>query len=169
MKLQFNPTNKIIIIDEEGEIKYASLYIKIRQWEASVDGIVYDTIAEGVTHKKSLDGKIESSCMTLHNGWRLSSDNKVSIVDGFVEGRDKDGNYYNPVVEESRDNISLLIEDLEQGKFVPTESQKQYALSRAKLFGEDWEVVTQPSPIISRKADASESVKPPKTGPPFKL
>ena len=155
ISLSFNPSEKMITIIDSGIVDFLPLYRAIREWEASAQGITHDVILEGSGNIELIDGTRTPRAMIFVNGWKLSSENLISIVDGYVTGRNSEGKYTHPIHYDSIEKIQLLSSDLDEREFVPTEAQKRYAISRGYLFGGDWEVVFEPKPTIRRKLDAS--------------
>lgn len=155
MKLSFVPNKLHVIVEDSGEIDFLTLYRTIREWEASSEGIVFSAVLEGSGNIQLPGGSRTPRTMIFLGGWKLKSDEQITIVNGYVTGRNKDG-YYNPIAEESRDNIRILSSEKDETDFVPTEAQKRYALEQGRLYSEDWEVLTEPRPTVRRKGDASE-------------
>jgi hypothetical protein len=130
----------------------------IREWEASSEGIVLPVVLEGSGNIELPDGNRTPRTMIFLGGWKLKSDEQIAIVNGYVTGRNEFG-YYNPIAEESRDNIRILSSERDETDFGPSEAQKRYALEQGKLFSEDWEVLTEPSLTVRRKKGASERLQ----------
>jgi len=110
MNLDFDPNNKIVTINDSGEIEFLPLYSAIREWEASAIGIAYPAILEGSGNIELPDGTRTPRCMIFINGWRLAVANAVLIIGGYVTARDKERNAYHPVVEEARNRVQLMHE-----------------------------------------------------------
>ena len=152
-KLSFDPGRMTVAIESPGKIGLLALYRKIRAWEASEDGIVFDEIVTSIG-SVSLPGGDQTALVVMFiNGWRLESKVEVAIVGGLVAGRDVDGKSIHPVVEDSQNRIHLQSKDKD---FIPTEVQIQHADSEASSVGLDWQI----DPIgkrLFRKSSASTS------------
>ena len=152
MKLSFNPKEHIVTIHDGGLIEFLDLYRAIREWEASFEGITFSHILEGSGNVELYDGSRTPRVMIFVGGWQLSADNPVSIIGGYVAGRDRDGSPRNPIVDDSRDKVKLLDDErVEDEDFVPSEAQVRDALNRAALFREDWEIDVETSTVQRRK------------------
>lgn len=156
-KVTFQPTQRTVTIGSDGQIDFSDLYSIIREWEGSLSGISYDAILEGSGNIQLPDGSRTPRCMIFINDWTLRSNSDVSIVNGYVTGRER-RNYRDPISPDSVGIIRLLSDADEESEFVPTDAQKQYVLELGEEFGNDWEVSTQPSLVLQRKPNASDKV-----------
>jgi len=153
-KLSFNVKKWTVKIESAGTIGVLSLYRKVREWEASAEGIVFPEILEGID-KITLPGGDQTAVVIVFiNGWRLESDVEVNLVGGLVAGKDKEGKPCHPVEDGSRSNVRLLSQDRD---FIPTEAQIQHAESAAASFAEDWEIDAVKREIL-RKSSATGRV-----------
>ena len=155
MNLNFNVKYKIVEILDSGEVELLSLYRSIREWEASETGIAFEEVIDGSGNIELPDGTKTSRTMIFVNEWRLSSKEDVSIVGGYVTGRDSKNKYTNPIVSESQFKINLLSNPTDESLFIPTEAQKGYAIEQGNLASKDWEIIIEPNPQIRRKQEAS--------------
>lgn len=159
LNLKFDVKDKRVIeINETGEIDILALYRSLREWEASETGIVFKEILNYSGSIELPDGTMTPTTLIFVNDWKLASKEKISIVGGYITGRDSQNKYVNPIVSESRFEITVLSNPEDETLFVPTEAQKQYALEQGNLFATDWEIITTPKPEIRRKTNASKQV-----------
>ena len=142
-KLSFNPLKLTVKIESEGSIGVVALYRKIRQWEASSQGIVFPEILEGINRVTLPNGNQTAITVIFINGWRLEAGVTVNLVGGLVAGKDKNGSPQHPVEEGSRNNIKLISEEQ---VFIPTEAQLQHVESEAEDFFEDWRLFQKIEP-----------------------
>lgn len=155
LKLEFNVKSYVVNILSAGNIDFRELYQSIRGWEASEVGIAFKHILEGSGNIELPDGSRTPRCMIFVNGWRLAAENDLSIVGGYVAGRDQDNKAQHPVVEESRARIHLMSDDPAAVNYIPTEAQVHHAQAEAARFREDWEIDIEKKQF-RRKDAASE-------------
>ena len=148
--LEVNPTRKIITIQHSGKVEFNNLYRAIRKWESSSKGIAYSKTADRQFGLTLPDGSQSPNILVLIDNWKIESQNDISIINGFVTGRDKNNNYYKPIFEGSKGSIKL--ESNESG-WKPSKKQLEDTDKLAKLFSEDWEILV-PKKEIRRKPSA---------------
>lgn len=108
LSLSFNVKNKIITMNESGEIEARRIYFAVRQWEGSSPGMPEDDLVERIGNAELPDGKRTPLTIALKDGWCLSAVGPVRIVNGFLFGRYKNGQSYNPVVKQAREWIDFV-------------------------------------------------------------
>jgi len=156
IKLKFIPKERIVEILDFGNIQLINLYITIKKWEASEEGIAFPVIVESSGNIELSDGSRTQRTIVFLNNWSLSSKEEVFIKGGYVTGRDSQNIFRSPVSSDSVFNIKLLSNIEEESNFIPTEAQKKYAKDQGELFSKDWEVVIKPFPMIQRRENASD-------------
>ena len=78
LKLTFNPALKTVRIDTPGTVQLVALYRKIREWEASSEGIVFPTVLEGSGNIELPDWSRTPLVIVFVNDWRLDADVQTS-------------------------------------------------------------------------------------------
>lgn len=113
LNLSFDVKNKIITINEAGEIDLVRLWGGIQDWATSLENLVYKSVMESSGNIELPDGTRSPIIVILKNDWRLAAVDPVWIVGGLLTGRHQSigedfSRFYHPVVEEARDLITLM-------------------------------------------------------------
>lgn len=152
LKLTINAALKTVRIDTPGMVELAELYRKIREWEASEEGIVFPDILEGSGNIELPDKTRTPLVVVFVNGWHLDAKFDVQLIGGALSARDISKKTEHPVAASARNLIRFSNDTAPE--FVPSEAQTRYALYEAAKFREDWEI-NPAQKLVSRRVSAS--------------
>lgn len=106
--VSFDGNNRIITINESGEIELRWLYSVIQAWSGSIEGSHHDDPIEVSGNLEFPDRTRSPLIFVMINNWRLAAVDSVQMVGGYLTGRDPDRRFYHPIVEAARDRIDLM-------------------------------------------------------------